>query len=403
LESAVIEGSGSRWLRRLARLRWLWIALALLASAGLFAFLAITQPPVFHDLSVYYTAATKALGHKTVYDVEGHYQFKYAPGVATLFGFALAPFPFERLSHVYYAVNLVLWLVLVQLCGRALFRLVRPGSAFSLGAAAALLLLFVVVCGVPLRDELKLGQLNVVPLGLLFVLYRGLDSPKRSRAAALWMGSALALAVSIKLYCVVAIPILLLRREWGVLLCATIAFFAINILGVAAWSGLPFALAEFSAWSRTLFASSSELLFSEYNVSLLGTVGKLSRPLAYACWAAVAIVFLLLLARFSRSRPALLQLPLVLGAIVLLNPLCWPYWSLFTFPAIFWLALRLSALSSTARVTLIAAAVPLAAIGCAQDYPFARAWATCLSSTAIFLFFSFFAFVSPGAPREAPR
>src|SRR5262245_47754986 len=62
-----------------------WIAAGgLLAIALLWLFFDPEHRPNFSDFSVYWVAGQKAARSLTVYDVEGHYQFKYSPFVALL-------------------------------------------------------------------------------------------------------------------------------------------------------------------------------------------------------------------------------------------------------------------------------------------------------------------------------
>ena len=57
-------------------------ALAIAISVALY--LNPSERPNFSDFHVYWVAGTKAAKHLTVYDVEGHYQFKYSPFIASL-------------------------------------------------------------------------------------------------------------------------------------------------------------------------------------------------------------------------------------------------------------------------------------------------------------------------------
>ncbi|HEX4351682.1 MAG TPA: hypothetical protein VHZ95_02185, partial [Polyangiales bacterium] len=60
-----------------------WNVVASLVVIGVVAclFLERDQRPDFSDFSVYWVAGGKAAHHQTVYDVQGHYQYKYSPFV----------------------------------------------------------------------------------------------------------------------------------------------------------------------------------------------------------------------------------------------------------------------------------------------------------------------------------
>ena len=66
------------------KLVWKLLALAAVACLMLWQWRAPGQRPDFSDFKVYWLAGAKARAHQTVYDVEGHYQYKYSPFVALL-------------------------------------------------------------------------------------------------------------------------------------------------------------------------------------------------------------------------------------------------------------------------------------------------------------------------------
>jgi hypothetical protein len=59
-------------------------ALTAIGALMLVWFLNKHERPDFSDFKVYWIAGQKAARHLTVYDVQGHYQFKYSPFVALL-------------------------------------------------------------------------------------------------------------------------------------------------------------------------------------------------------------------------------------------------------------------------------------------------------------------------------
>ena len=99
-------------------------------------------------------------------------------------------------------------------------------------------------------------------------------------------------------------------------------------------------------WLQSLTASSEQLLVSQYNVSLLGIVGKWGErlhlalgPIAYVAWAGLALSWLAVLLwaeRQARARAApflrFWSASWAWAGVVVLNPLVWPYWLLLCVP-----------------------------------------------------------------------
>src|SRR5262245_7670945 len=63
-----------------------WKPVLVIASLVVFVLVFIDRRnrPDFSDFDVYWVAGSKAAHHQTSYAVEGHYQFKYSPFIATL-------------------------------------------------------------------------------------------------------------------------------------------------------------------------------------------------------------------------------------------------------------------------------------------------------------------------------
>src|ERR1700741_64658 len=124
---------------------WLTGSGALAIALWLRLFLSHAERPNFSDFKVYWVAGTKAAHHLTVYDVQGHYQFKYSPFVALLWAIP-THFRSDYLwSRLHYVATGIGWYALLYWLARKL----DPQRALPLWAAAC------VVFSVAIRDELK--------------------------------------------------------------------------------------------------------------------------------------------------------------------------------------------------------------------------------------------------------
>jgi hypothetical protein len=316
------------------------LALAGVACLMLAQFCANTQRPDFSDFKVYWLAGAKAVAHHTVYDVEGHYQYKYSPFVALIWGIPHllgGSRYFWALAH--YAACATGFLALWFVCARLLDR----------ERSIWLWLIALVSFSIGLRDELKLGQANLWPLLLVLPAWLSgsrAQADKRSLLAGLAIGAAWGFAIQWKLYALVLGPVWLLRRRWDVFAGAFLFTLASLGLGLALAHGADFTWAENARWLRSLSASSEELLISQYNVSALGVFGKWGLATgihfgawAYLLWLVLAMAWGLVLVWAERCARLRASAYLVFwstswawAGIVLLNPLVWPYWLTFCVP-----------------------------------------------------------------------
>jgi len=323
------------------------LALAAVASLMLVQFRTRGHRPDFSDFKVYWLAGEKAAAHQTVYDVEGHYQYKYSPFVALLWAVPHAlPGTRYQWAVAHYAACGLGYLALFWLSAR----LIRREHALPLFLVA------LTVFSIGLRDELKLGQANLWPLLLVLpAWFAGKASPAIETAQAgsgrldlrgLAIGAAWAFAIQWKLYALVLAPVWLLRFRLSVWLGA-LAFTVLSLFGALALAhGADFAVQENLRWVRSLTASSEELLISQYNVSALGIFGKWGLRAgvpfgawAYALWAVLALAWgavLVWAERDAQRRDAprlrFWSTSWAWAGIVILNPLVWPYWLLFCVP-----------------------------------------------------------------------
>ena len=314
----------------------------IVASLAVFAlvFLDRHNRPDFSDFNVYWVAGSKVAQHQTSYDVEGHYQFKYSPFIATLWSVP------TRLPGSIGAWSWLHWLCTgIGFCV-AWFLLAR---ALDRRRAVALWLALGWVFVVGLRDELKLGQTNVWPFLLVLpVFFVGTrpavagGTPPGVDWRGLTIGAAWALAIQWKLYALALAPIWLLRRRLSIWVGAACATLVTMVLAQALVHGWAFAMAENGRWLRSLAVSSEPLLISQYNVSLLGIAGKLTGTIAlwaYLVWVLFACAWMGCLVwaeRFANARHTvwlrMWSAAFAWAGVTILNPLAWPYWLLLCVP-----------------------------------------------------------------------
>lgn len=302
------------------------------AIAGVLLFLWVlfqpAHPPDFSDFEVYYVAAGKALEHRTVYDVPGHYQFKYAPWTALLFGALYGKMPFLWASWIHYIGMAILTLLGIRWVSRkAGFTDLPP-----LRAIGWALLVF----AVSIRDEWKLGQVNVDTLALLLPAFLAAGDPSRSR----WGALAFAHAILFKLYALIAIPWFVFRREWKLLQWTGVFLAVFLLIAPSVFYGPGFAASELVNWFRTLADSTGVLLLSSYNISVQGFASRWAgEGIGAFSWIATCVGFLWM-TWSARAEDGFWGFAWVLCGIPLLNPLAWPYWTFFAVPAFFLLWAR---------------------------------------------------------------
>lgn len=318
---------------------WLAPLAALGIALWLGLFLNPAERPNFTDFHVYWVAGTKAAQHKTVYDVEGHYQFKYSPFIALLWAIPTYVRSAYLWSRLHYVATLLGWYALIYWLAHKL----DAKRALPLWAAAC------AVFSLALRDELKLGQVNLWPFLLVLpAWFHGRRAPDRRGfdRAGFWIGAAWGFAVQWKLYALLLGPLWLLRRRPAVF--AGAITFTIATLGLAMViaHGPAFTLEENLHWAQSLTASSQELLISRYNVSILGILGKAALAVgigfgawAYAVWLAALALGLAALAWGERVAseshellPWFWPASFVWALVAVVNPLVWPYWQLLALP-----------------------------------------------------------------------
>jgi hypothetical protein len=305
-----------------------WICALVLVGVIALPLLSPRNPPNFTDWQVYVEAAHKLSEGKTVYDVVGHYQYKYAPLVAAAFALLLKVFSAPVLGWINWGLELALFGALfIHFGGLPSLRL-RPFKDFAI-------LVFGVGClAISLRDEMKLGQLNLWCLWFLIGTWMFAKRARVKGAALFWMA-----AVSLKLYALILAPYFVFRREWRLLAWSLVFYIALSFAMLTPWFGLQAVVSENIEWLRSLTKSSGDLSASRFDVSMLGSFQKIGLPY----FAAVALWGLALIA-FLRESWVEAQSPHADGLrffgrsmawILILNPLVWPYWYLLLSPVFF--------------------------------------------------------------------
>ncbi len=289
------------------------------------------------DFEVFYKAGVKAFQHHTVYDVTDHWQYKYSPLIAYLFGITLCRFDFHTAQILFTLGLMVLWPLFLAWTLITYERKIFKDSRLKFLEKIGLLLFFY---GNSYLRELHFGQVNLLPFSLLFAffsLYPKGPNPKPSpihwlrliTLATLW-----SVAIQIKLFSAIIGAFLLFRKEFKLLATTLVVTIGLDVLLLAGVHGWQFALSENLAWITTLTASSQTLLTGDDNGSLLGIMSRGLPLQSMATLGWILLIFGYLGIQYQvRNFPPLINLALNLLAILLLNPLVWNYWTIFSFPA----------------------------------------------------------------------
>ena len=172
-----------------------------------------------NDFRVYYGAAQALLAGEPLYGVAHGLDsgvFKYAPLMAVLY-VPLALLPYAVAATVQYLLIVVAFMAAMQRADR----LVRERLLNGIPNSTSALFLAALVVVVHLHRELHLGNINMLLLLLLLVALDLLLCDRRWAA-----GLLIGLAVLAKPHFAVLLPLLVLRKELGVLLAAAAAMVA---------------------------------------------------------------------------------------------------------------------------------------------------------------------------------
>jgi len=296
-----------------------------------------TQGITLVDFQVFYIAGKKALFHHTVYDVTDHWQYKYSPLIAYLFGTTICRFDYPTAQFIFTLLLMAIWPLLIWAVLNAFERDLFKDQKLSSLEKLGLVLFFY---GNAYLLELSFGQVNWIPFALLFLFFNLYSKTSRSEnflsyhfklliLAILW-----SLAIQVKLYSLIIGAYLFFRKEFKIIALTALVTFGLDFLLLAQFHDWQFAWAENLAWVKTLTSSSKSLLITGNNGSLLGLFSRepYIREIAGAAWIGV-VLYYLGLQYTTRNLHPLIHFALNLLAILLLNPLVWNYWTLFSIPA----------------------------------------------------------------------
>ncbi len=275
------------------------------------------------DFQVYYIAGQKAVQGLSVYDVEGHWQFKYGPAVAQLFGYSFSALDYTTSRMIYYAFNALLWMIWLAV---VVYKM-TPRWEEQITLSFLGLLFF----GKAILRDCDLGQANSIALILSGISFHFFS--KRHRTAPYWGALCLAFGLQFKLYLAIAFPILVAKGKWKEIILSGLflTFSSFSTLWIL-W-GWDFAISEHYLWFTSLFSSSNALLGGEYNISVLGVLSKWLpwKSINLLLWSFCLGGFLWMTWK-NRQMSWKKQYAWMLAGIVLLNPLSWVYWIAFMIP-----------------------------------------------------------------------
>ncbi len=300
--------------------------LPVLAAVALFAageYAVVHGHIGMRDFRVNRIAGERLLHGETPYRAsDEHYQFKYSPFSALLYG-PLALLPETAARAVWFGL---VFAAIIFLIG-ASARLAAPSGTMGTGLAAALVL------AKYFFREMELGQINAL-VAALFLSAAGLlvsaESPLRAgrQAAAGFLGG---LAAALKPYGLIVIPYWILKKRWTAL-SASLTVLAASFVIPSVYFGFPGNAAVHREWIAGLSRSTPPLLTSQDNISLLGFLSKWMGPsgpalpvfgILLAALAAGTVAFIAKGAGRRRSEAG--DFALLLLLIPLVSPLGWDY------------------------------------------------------------------------------
>jgi len=316
------------------------------------------------DFNVNYAAGDRLIHGETLYRTsDEHYQFKYAPFCAMIYA-PLALLTPTAARAIWYVLVLAAAAGSLFLTARLLGRADEPGGPSARNAA---LLAGLVLAKFFLR-EIQLGQINAIITALLLLMVFNLErgEVKRSSGRAAAAGFLWGLATAMKPYALIFLPYFLLKRRWNILWPALLVM-GLSLIVPSFYYGFPGNLAVHTEWISTLMRSTSSLLDSQDNVSLLAMLTKWTHDPGFAQLGFSLITLTLVLVvhlfiRRSRGLPnaAVSEAALLLLLIPLISPLGWDYTFLSSVLAV---ALVLQHLRELPKIVRLGLVLNLAVIG----------------------------------------
>ncbi|MEA2624105.1 MAG: alpha,2-mannosyltransferase [Candidatus Binatota bacterium] len=178
------------------------------------------------DFRLYHQAATRLIAGERIYRLEDPHRYLYAPVVTFLF-VPFAWLPLGAAKVAWYAVNVALTISAIRLSSSLVFAGARPPPGFGV-------LLFLLTARF-VDNNLGHGQINLVLYWWIVLAYVLAERNRRALA-----GCALATAVVTKLFPIVLVGELVLRRQWR-FAAATLLAIAGLVVAPYLWWGSEYA------------------------------------------------------------------------------------------------------------------------------------------------------------------
>ena len=280
------------------------------------------------DFRVFYTAGQRLMAGEEIYRfTDGANPFKYWPGFAYLIApFALLPLPVAQV--VWAILNVSALVATLMLVIGPLF----PVRRYHIALGATVLALS------PITDHFMDGQSNLLLLAMILAGFTLIGRGGRQADG----GTALiVLAGAIKLYPLLFLVMLPLKRAWRQVIVVAVALGVVVAVPVL-FGGLENATHQYRMWWTVLADSGNHLdLSSARNQSLLGMYLRFvpAEALAKTLYQATAAVVLLVIALAMPRTPLrgidkrfVLDFTMVATAMLLVSPLTWMHYYVFLLP-----------------------------------------------------------------------
>lgn len=315
-------------------------------------------PPKNKDYDIWFEVGRRVVEGKGLYSqITVHqYDYMYPPTLAVFLFAPMTMLGYTAFVSIFAAGNAIAWYASFQI-GYRLF----AGSATR--QPAPVFLLPFLASAVFVYDTFLLGQVNVIMLLLMLVMFQKL------RAGRPWQaGGALALATAMKAFPLTAVAYLIYRRHWKAAAATVAGLVLILVILPAPIRGFERNADELVGWYRAMLADQSgsslaqrsDIGFTYKNQSLIAVVHRLTRTLpagdydnvpfyvnvfdmtsrqshltAMALIGTLSLLYVACLPPRRRQTAASLRCEqaMLLLMMVFCSPLAWTYFFCWTLPA----------------------------------------------------------------------
>ncbi|HZM77146.1 MAG TPA: glycosyltransferase 87 family protein [Candidatus Limnocylindrales bacterium] len=305
--------------------QWQWLIYVLMTGVSVALFFRLAIPHKFFDLDIYRHAVRWWAGGHELYDyaqpdfLQGFLYFTYPPFAAIL----LVPFGFVPLG-VAGAIFTIGSVAAIFFTTKWLFEAER--LRFSLLAIAFVAVPLIVLIE-PMRENIMLGQINMVLITLIVFDLLKLDR---------WKGVGVGLATALKLFPGIFIVYFLVTRQWRAAIVSSATAAGATLLAAAI---SPRASWEF--WTQALW-DTARVGRTDYtgNQSLLGLLSRLVAPAEpdRVIWVVLAVavgVFGLFRAQRATRAGDIVTAMALTGLVAgLISPITWPHHLYWFVPAL---------------------------------------------------------------------